>query len=268
MTLLYAAFAVVALWLLGELLLQRRAPLHWRALALVGFLVLVAGVAQGSLPLIGVGVVAFGAGQALATRAVKHAGDATHWSLVAPESVPVVGRLFGGEPSAPAPKGRSRRARPEPAATPERGPVPEPVPVSAAEPQAADTEAAAVEATAVFQAEEYAVEGDSVYYPSTDPQQQEPAYYAYGYTAEQQASSYADPYQESYADPYAQQYQEYPQYQPYAEPQQSYASYEQQPDYAQQYPAEYAPQYGGYEGYDQGQQPYYTQDPQYHAPQG
>ncbi|WP_152628051.1 hypothetical protein [Streptacidiphilus neutrinimicus] len=269
MTLLYAAFAVVALWLLGELLLQRRAPLHWRGLALVGFLVLVAGVAQRSLPLIGLGVVAFGAGQALATRAVKRSDGATYWSLMAPESVPLVGRLFGGEPSAPEPKGRSRRGRSGPAAEPAPvEPTVEPVLDPQLDPQL-DPSVEAAEAAAVFQADEYAA-ADSVYYPSTEGRQQEAAYY--GYTAEQQV-----PYQESYAqgqyqESYAQQqYQEYPQYQQqYA----AYESYEQQPQaepqaQAQPPQAQYGSEYAQYyEGYDYGQTPYYTQDPQYHAPQG
>ncbi|MEZ0093744.1 hypothetical protein [Streptacidiphilus sp. EB129] len=98
---LYAAFAVVALWLLGELLLQHRAQPHWRVLALLGFLVLVAGVAQRSLPLIGAGVVAFGAGQALVTRAVKNAYG-SHWSLRSADGslpgalarVPLLGTVF------------------------------------------------------------------------------------------------------------------------------------------------------------------------------
>ncbi|SEL74352.1 hypothetical protein [Streptacidiphilus jiangxiensis] len=263
MTLLYAAFAVVALWLLGELLLQRRAPLHWRALALVGFLVLVAGVAQRSLPLIGAGVVAFGAGQALATRAVKRSAGASHWSLVAPESVPVVGRLFGAEESAPAPEGRSRAARPEPTPQPERvaEQAPEPLPQ-------------AVEATAVHQ-------GDSVYYTQPEQEQQQAAYYAY--TAEQQVA-YADPqavpYGDPYAQPYQQQYQEYAPYQQSYEPQyeqqyeQSYApQYQQYPEYQQQYAAAYEqpqqpygtyeqPQQSGHEGYDYEQAGYYTQHPQ------
>jgi hypothetical protein len=37
-TVLYIAFGVVALWLLGEVLLQDKARLRWRALAFVGFL--------------------------------------------------------------------------------------------------------------------------------------------------------------------------------------------------------------------------------------
>ncbi|MFC5906464.1 hypothetical protein [Streptacidiphilus monticola] len=97
---LYCAFAVVALWLLGELLLQRRAPVHWRGLAFGGFLVLVAGVVRGSLPLIGAGVVGFGAGQWLTTQAVKR-GTGEHWALRAAERLPLAGRLFGAEAAPP-----------------------------------------------------------------------------------------------------------------------------------------------------------------------
>ncbi|WP_133260117.1 hypothetical protein [Streptacidiphilus pinicola] len=270
MTLLYAAFAVVALWLLGELLLQRRAPLHWRALALLGFLVLVAGVAQRTLPLIGAGVLAFGAGQALATRAVKHSAGASYWSLVAPERVPVLGRLFGGE------------ARPEPELEPELEreaefePPVEPVPVSVPEPDA-------VEATAVFQTDEYAVEGDSVYYAQNDygytqnayPQQDYPQHeypqneYAQNEYAQAGYYAEADPYAQPYQEQYQQQYQEYAQYQQYPQytEQQQYASYEQQayPPQAPYEPQQYAqPQ----TGYDYEQAGYYTPDPQHHAPQG
>ncbi|MEY9874982.1 hypothetical protein ABH931_004482 [Streptacidiphilus sp. MAP12-33] len=252
MALLYVAFAVVALWLIGELLLQRRAPLHWRGLALVGFLVLVAGVVQGSLPLIGAGVLAFGAGQVLATMAVKRSTGTAHWSLVAPERVPVVGRLFGGEEPAPAPKGRSRAARPQPDPEPQSPPQPQFVAEPTPEPLPE-----AVEATAVYQ-------GDSVYYGRAEQE--------YGYSTGQQVA-YTDPY----ADPYTQQYQ--PQYQEYApyEQQQPYPQYEQQyqqyPEYQQQYAAAYEQQqpyqdyqqqaYGTYE-----QAGYYPQDPQHHAPQG
>lgn len=268
-TLLYAAFAVVALWLLGELLLQRRAPLHWRALALLGFLVLVAGVAQQTLPLIGVGVVAFGAGQALATRAVKHASDASYWSLVAPESVPLLGRLFGAE------------ARPEPVAGPDverepepvRRPVPEPEPVPAPE---------AVEATAVFQTDEYAVGGDSVSYVQSDytypqyPQYPHPQseYAQASYSAE--TDSYAQPYQEQYQQQH-QEYAQYQQYQPYTE-QQQYAAYESYEPHAQQasydqhsydqHPYDQQQYAQPQHGYDYEQVGYYTPDPQYQAPQG
>ena len=43
-TVLYIAFGVVALWLLGEVLLQYKARLRWRLLAFAGFLCVVLGV--------------------------------------------------------------------------------------------------------------------------------------------------------------------------------------------------------------------------------
>ncbi|MGE7433345.1 hypothetical protein [Kitasatospora sp. NPDC001175] len=77
---LYVALALVALWLLAELLLQSRAPLHWRALALVGFLGVVAGMRLGSVVVIGAGAAAFALGQVFVTRAVKQ-GSVSAWSL-------------------------------------------------------------------------------------------------------------------------------------------------------------------------------------------
>ncbi|WP_329584099.1 hypothetical protein OG500_27850 [Kitasatospora sp. NBC_01250] len=77
---LYAALAVVALWLLAELLLQNRAPLHWRGLALGGFLLVAAGMAIHSVPVISVGALAFAGGQAMVTLSVKR-GYAKGWSL-------------------------------------------------------------------------------------------------------------------------------------------------------------------------------------------
>lgn len=132
---LYTAFGVVALWLTGELLLQHRAEPHWRALALLGFLVLVAGVATGSLPLIGVGVVAFGAGQFLVTRSVRTTRR-THWSLRSadgglPAAVPpVLAKVFpAGGPAA--------ETGPPPVLVGEVGPIQEaeaPAPVAEPEP--------------------------------------------------------------------------------------------------------------------------------------
>lgn len=80
MLVLYAALAVVGLWLTAELLLQGRAPLHWRALALGGFLLVVAGMAVHSVPVIGGGAVGFAVGQVLVTTAVKRGGKPA-WSL-------------------------------------------------------------------------------------------------------------------------------------------------------------------------------------------
>ncbi|MFJ1790476.1 hypothetical protein [Kitasatospora griseola] len=77
---LYGALALVAVWLVAELLLQNRAALHWRALALAGFLGVVAGMTQSSVPVIVAGAGAFAAGQAMVTLSVKR-GRPVGWSL-------------------------------------------------------------------------------------------------------------------------------------------------------------------------------------------
>ncbi|MFD8598695.1 hypothetical protein ACFV1L_27195 [Kitasatospora sp. NPDC059646] len=77
---LYGALALVAVWLVAELLLQNRAALHWRALALAGFLGVVAGMTQSSLPVIVAGAGAFAVGQAVVTASVKR-GRPVGWSL-------------------------------------------------------------------------------------------------------------------------------------------------------------------------------------------
>ncbi|ROR44862.1 hypothetical protein [Kitasatospora cineracea] len=82
--LLYGALALVALWLTAELLLQHRAPLHWRVLALLGFLGVVAGMRTSSLPVIAAGAAAFGLGQVLVTGSVKR-GRPVGWSLRRPD---------------------------------------------------------------------------------------------------------------------------------------------------------------------------------------
>ena len=54
-TVLYIAFGLVALWLLGEVLLQYKARLRWRLLAFTGFLGVVVGVIIPSVVVIGLG---------------------------------------------------------------------------------------------------------------------------------------------------------------------------------------------------------------------
>ena len=79
-TVLYIAFGVVALWLLGEVLLQYKARLRWRLLAFVGFLGVVAGVLTGSVPVIGIGAAAFAVGQTFVTLSFRR-GFSTGWAL-------------------------------------------------------------------------------------------------------------------------------------------------------------------------------------------
>ncbi|NGN66466.1 hypothetical protein G5C51_21510 [Streptomyces sp. A7024] len=77
---LYIAFGIVALWLLGEVLLQYKARLRWRLLAFFGFLGVVLGVLQASVPIIGLGVIIFGIGQVKVTLSYRQGYDAG-WAL-------------------------------------------------------------------------------------------------------------------------------------------------------------------------------------------
>ncbi|MFE7627457.1 hypothetical protein [Streptomyces sp. NPDC057509] len=90
-TVLYIAFGVVALWLLGEVLLQYKARLRWRLLAFTGFLGVVIGVLVPSVPVIALGAVAFATGQTYVTLSFRK-GFSTGWAI-------------GGKP------GESRRRR-------------------------------------------------------------------------------------------------------------------------------------------------------------
>ncbi|WP_435242160.1 hypothetical protein [Streptomyces cucumeris] len=79
-TVLYIAFGIVALWLLGEVLLQYKARLRWRLLAFVGFLGVVAGVLVPSVLVIVIGAVAFATGQTYVTLSFRR-GFAAGWAL-------------------------------------------------------------------------------------------------------------------------------------------------------------------------------------------
>jgi hypothetical protein len=90
---LYIAFGVVALWLLGEVLLQYKARLRWRLVAFCGFLGVVIGVLLPSVVVIALGTVTFATGQLFVTLSFRR-GFSTGWAL-------------GGKP------GTSRRRRRE-----------------------------------------------------------------------------------------------------------------------------------------------------------
>ncbi|MFE3639181.1 hypothetical protein [Streptomyces sp. NPDC059168] len=83
-TVLYIAFGVVALWLLGEVLLQYKARLRWRLLAFAGFLGVVVGVLMPSVVVIGVGAIAFALGQTYVTLSFRR-GFAAGWAVKRPE---------------------------------------------------------------------------------------------------------------------------------------------------------------------------------------
>ncbi|WNM34555.1 hypothetical protein RKE30_31400 [Streptomyces sp. Li-HN-5-11] len=82
-TVLYIAFGIVALWLLGEVLLQYKARLRWRLLAFVGFLGVVLGVLMPSVVVIGLGAAAFAVGQTYVTLSFRR-GFAAGWAVSRP----------------------------------------------------------------------------------------------------------------------------------------------------------------------------------------
>ncbi|QOV38918.1 hypothetical protein IM697_11365 [Streptomyces ferrugineus] len=87
-TVLYIAFGVVALWLLGEVLLQYKARLRWRLLAFAGFLGVVSGVLIGQVIVIGLGAAAFAVGQTYVTLSFRR-GFSAGWAVPAPALGPL-----------------------------------------------------------------------------------------------------------------------------------------------------------------------------------
>lgn len=79
-TVLYIAFGIVALWLLGEVLLQYKARLRWRLLAFVGFLGVVLGVLMPSIVVIAAGAATFAVGQTFVTLSFRR-GFSTGWAI-------------------------------------------------------------------------------------------------------------------------------------------------------------------------------------------
>ncbi|MEV7355233.1 hypothetical protein [Kitasatospora sp. NPDC091276] len=244
--LLYVALAVVALWLVAEVLLQNRAPLHWRALALVGFLAVAAGMVLGSVPVIGAGAALFAAGQSFVTLSVKR-GYRAGWSLRKADGslpgplakVPLLGALTGGAAAVAAVEATDKRIGEVSAV--EEAPVAAPAPVAEDVPE--------VEQTAAFEMRELAQDG--VYAP---------AYYE-----QQQAQAPHDPYAEAYQSGYDNAAQPQPAYeqqqwqsqqQPVFAYDQGYGAYPQQSD-----PYNGYPQQDQYQSYPQ-QQPGWEQHPQ------
>ncbi|MFE7758647.1 hypothetical protein [Streptomyces sp. NPDC057418] len=125
-TVLYIAFGVVALWLLGEVLLQYKARLRWRLLAFAGFLGVVLGVLIPSVLVIALGAIAFATGQTYVTLSFRK-GFSTGWAI-------------GGSPGA----SRRRRAGGERSATREPTLQVSDLEYEEAAPQAAGSAASAV----------------------------------------------------------------------------------------------------------------------------
>ncbi|MFD4990347.1 hypothetical protein ACFWMQ_28295 [Streptomyces sp. NPDC058372] len=79
-TVLYIAFGIVALWLLGEVLLQYKARLRWRLLAFAGFSCVVLGVLMSLVVVIALGAMAFAVGQTFVTLSFRR-GFSTGWAV-------------------------------------------------------------------------------------------------------------------------------------------------------------------------------------------
>ena len=268
--LLYAALAVVACWLLAELLLQNRAPLHWRAVALGGFLGVVAGMAAGSVVVIGAGALLFALGQVFVTLSVKR-GYRAGWSLRRADGalpgplarVPLLSAATGGEDVA------------EPVVVQQVGEVgaveAEPALVGAVVtgPRAATfgafaEDAPAVEQTSAFRMQELS-DADGVYADAPDQgfYGQQPPAGADRYGGYQQQPGYGG--QGGYPD------QQWQQQQPAYGYDQGYGGYQQDPYAAQggqqwQQGAGYQQQGAGYDGYG-GQQAWDGSAQQWQQPQ-
>ncbi|MFJ2861686.1 hypothetical protein [Kitasatospora sp. NPDC087314] len=237
--LLYVALAVVALWLVAEVLLQNRAPLHWRALALVGFLAVAAGMTLGSVPVIGAGAVLFALGQTFVTLSVKR-GYRAGWSLRKADGalpgplakVPLLGALTGGAVAAAAVEAGEERVGEVSAVEETRitAPATEDVPEA--------------EQTAAFEMQELAQDG--VYAPAYYEQQPHDPY----------AEAYQAGYDTAQPQPTYEQQQWQGQQQPAFAYDQGYGGYPQQPD-----PYGGYPQQDQYQAYPQ-QQPGWEQHPQ------
>ncbi|MGW3418098.1 SCO2102 family sporulation regulator [Streptomyces phaeochromogenes] len=256
-TVLYIAFGIVALWLLGEVLLQYKARLRWRLLAFAGFLGVVLGVLIPNVLVIGLGAAAFAVGQTYVTLSFR-SGFASGWA---------VNGLGGGR------TGSSKRRRGEE----RKDPTLEVSDLHAAEtttfpsqdfgqddPYGRDDSVfgqrpgAAAESTSVYEPQplpddtgQYGVYSDAAYAAATDP--------AYAAAAQAQGQQAQDPLGQNYGyDGYSGYDQQ--QYGYDTGQQQQYAAYSDPYIGTQSYDAA---SYG--QPYDASQQQYaqqgYTQDP-------
>ncbi|MEX0172563.1 hypothetical protein [Streptomyces sp. LMG1-1-1.1] len=238
-TVLYIAFGVVALWLLGEVLLQYKARLRWRVLAFCGFLGVVLGVLMPSVAVIVVGAVAFAVGQTYVTLSFRR-GFSTGWAI-------------GGNP------GASRRRRS--GAAVQAGPTLEVTELSYG---AEDTE---------YGTADPSVDGAAAVY-EPEPMPEDTGQYGvydgghgagtgYGTGSDPYATGYEQPAQAGYDQP-AQAGYEQPAHAGYEQAAYEQASYEQQPAYdygtaaGQQQYATYSDPYIGPGADGQQYAPYYA----------
>ncbi|MFI0236652.1 hypothetical protein [Streptomyces sp. NPDC016845] len=208
---LYIAFGLVALWLLGEVLLQYKARLRWRLLAFGGFLGVVLGVLLPSVLVIAAGAIAFAVGQTYVTLSFR-SGFASGWALK-------------NKPGAEEGEGGRKRRRKEPV---HQHPQPEAPDLAygqgGQEPAAQDhprPPESPAEATAVYAATEpmpddtgqYGVYSDAAYAQSAQHgqhgqqghEQQSYGYDTASYGYDQQGYGYdtgQQPYAAPYSDPY------------------------------------------------------------------
>ncbi|MET8859183.1 hypothetical protein [Streptomyces sp. NPDC004579] len=240
LTVLYLAFGIVALWLLGEVLLQYKARLRFRLLAFVGFLGVVLGVLMHSVVVIGLGAAAFTVGQTYVTLSFRQ-GFAQGWAIKGPGAEDKPGKLS-----------KRRRGEPEDADEAEENADLEEVEVAAyrREDQYADeddvfTPAPSDRFAPPEPAEPAAAETTSVYEPQPLPEDT-------GSYGVYDSGAYAAATDQSYAGASPSQDQ-----QAYStgQSQQAYATGENQQAYATgQNQQAYA--YDGYTGYDQQQYGY------------
>ncbi|MET9360984.1 hypothetical protein ABZX93_08735 [Streptomyces sp. NPDC006632] len=236
-TVLYIAFAFVALWLLGEVLLQYKARLRWRLLAFTGFLGVVLGVMLSSVFVIIVGAIAFAVGQVYVTLSFRR-GFSTGWAL-------------GGRP------GASRRRRAARKGAPAAEPVLEVTDLQYEGGAGPDDPHATDDPNGADGSNGRAPHGDSVYSPQPMPDETG-QYGIYNPAPQQQNETPAQPQygafdpQQPYADPYADPYA--PQYDESGAGQQQYAAY------SDPYIGNGGQAYGTYSDYDsfggQQSQPY------------
>ncbi|MFF3456203.1 hypothetical protein ACFYXH_18135 [Streptomyces sp. NPDC002730] len=244
-TVLYIAFGIVALWLLGEVLLQYKARLRWRLLAFAGFLCVVLGVLMPSVVVIALGAIAFAVGQTYVTLSFRK-GFSTGWAL-------------GGSPGA----SRRRRSGGNQDTAASREPTLE-VSDLAYEPVPAEPEPEAVYEPQPLPDDtgQYGVYSEAAYAAEQQDQGQSYTTYGTGYDTYsgygQQPTGSGYDQQPTGQDIYAGQYD-------YGTGQQAYAAYSD--------PYVGGQQYNAYESYDSygGQQQYadpYAQQPYSETPPG
>ncbi|OIK29326.1 hypothetical protein [Streptomyces malaysiense] len=249
-TVLYIAFGGVALWLLGEVLLQYKARLRWRLLAFTGFLGVVVGVLMPSVLVIGAGAIAFAVGQTLVTLSFRR-GFVAGWALRRSEAEA-------------AESGGSKRRRGRGDRKAQAAKAPAPAPAGADDDLAPAQDPYTEEGSAADAYDDY--DRDDVFSPARPPAAGDTSVYepqplpddtgnygVYGDTATHAAPQQGQSY--DYADYGQQQGYGYD-----AAPQQGYANYSDPYIGSQSYPGDgydpgYAEQYGT-QGYPQD--PYAT----------